>query len=595
MPRWMPLPPRVEDKLAEAGASAYSWYLAELMEHLDPDGSARARSARISWALHLGAVVASSAVLTVTSRSALVAVAAVLYLVAALPSRSRRWVADGRGIAVFIVVAFTAAFSPSFVVGLGVLAATAVAVLVAAVLATRAARRGALLALLAAGTATGSATRLLAPGWASALVALIVGVAAAYGTAYLLQGKRAMPPWPLSRVPKELYGVSALPDPPVDVPLLLRREVRAFESRAREERKRGARSRFEANIDIKKIGAAAERSTGLLLLGMKAGRGTRIVHDVVIPGATKGGNVDHAVLAQSGLWVLDSKKYGTVADPGTVRHVGGGVIAHVSERGTRDLAPTLNTLAWAVRGLRNEMRVPARGLMVVHGADVQPGLSILVPGDFATGEVHVDVIAAHHLPAYLDTAEPIMVKGQVDRAAWGFQKKLTSATTGREPQMTKPVGGAPVIAGPSRARAMAPLTPPEPAHEAPDETSVDEEMAALLPTSTYSGEPLDELVERRIGERWAQIAESEPAAPDDVPDTLRGIRRGTPLRHTEISADMATVQSVRLVALSSPRQGSKGPIVWACDPLQWRIHQQTERPVMSTPFELKNLSVEGDA
>lgn len=606
-----PLPLRVEEKITEAGASVYAWYVNEIAEQADPSGSRRMWSRRIETGgpALLGAV--GFTALAVLAGAWLPLLGALGCLVLAGVRVAGAKMPDWPVLALFAVPLVPAP-------GSGALACAGTAVAVAVVVWMTTVRVRALATsvfIVAASVTGGVAARLTRPSETVMLLAVCVGAAAALAAAHRLQGGHSMSPFPIRKVPAKVY-TSTLADPPVHAPVLLRSAVTAFQDRARHERRSGVRSSEDSRIDIKRIGGAAERQTALLLLGARHGS-LHAVHDVVLPDSTQGANADHVALTRAGFWVLDSKRFGTAADPGVVEHVGGGRIVHRSQRGQNDLASTLETLAWAVRGIRARMQTPARGLMVIHNAHVAPGLSILVPG--RDGEVLVDVVSARTLTAFIESAPPILSDDQVSSAGGMFRKRLVSSTTGRAPALVTSVGGAPTTPAPVAARRTPNWTsdsPPAdpaaaPATTTPDRPSpapstdpgplgmpgsrIEEERKAARDTLSYVGETPGERVERKVAERWAQMDEAEPAAPDDVDADLRGITRGTPLVHTTFSDDLSSIVTHDVVALSTPRQGADGPLVWACDPTQWVIHQSTGQPVMSTPLHVEDLSIRGES
>lgn len=602
-------PLRVENLLSQAGASVYAWYEAELEQHLDPYGRARRRGRVIETSVFLVSMaVATYAMAATSGHAVLIPFMAMVYLIV-------NWVI-GRGMAPAPWKA-TVALS-----ALSVSTATAqtqeqsvwigVGSIFGGVLLSRVVmhlyREVALVAFhVGAGVVGSVAVLTLGLGGSAGVAALMGGFLSGWVMAWVLQGRRAMSLLPV-RLRREQF-TWALPDPPSRLPLGLRKQAREFARRGVAERKVGARSPEAAAIDMKKIGGAGERKTGLLLLGLKRRRWTRIVHDVAIPGATKGGNADHVVLARSGGWVLDSKQFGSAKDPGVVRRTNTDEIVHVTGHRSRDLDQTLRTVAWAVRGIRREMQVPFRGLLVVHGAAVEDGLSVVVPGPGPLdGEVTVDVVAARHLVAYLDMAVAVMSPWEVSAAHWGFQAKLVSATTGLSPQMVAPLGGGPsempaarpvpqeregsagrslragavsVLHRAHSAAVMGPVEPPE----------VSKEPEVLPADPAYPGEELRDVASRRVRERWEQVDVAEPAAPDDVPDELRGLHRGVAMSHIGFTEDFSDVTSMDLVALSGPCQGVEGPFVWACTPQQWDVHQRTGRPVHAGTFPLEGIAI----
>lgn len=604
-------PLRVENLLSQAGASVYSWYEEELEERLDPAGKARGRSDGIEVAGFLGSLAVVTYCLAVTSgHSVLIPALATGYVLL-------NW-AFGRGFfpapwlmtVVLSMLSISSATTTeqrhNFWIGISV----GVAGVILSRLVMHAYREPVLVAFhIGAGMSGAIAVTTIGPGVLAGLLALAGGFLTGWVLGFFLQGRRAMSPFPV-RLRPEQYSLT-LPDPPTRLPFLLRRRARQFEQDGIVERKQRARSPEDAAIDIKKIGGAGERKTGLLLLGLQRGRWTRIVHDVDIPGATQGGNADHVILARSGGWVLDSKQFGSAKEPGLVRRTNTGEIAHVTAHGARDLGQTLRTVAWAVRGIRTEMQIPFRGLLVVHNAEVEAGLSVVVPGQGPVdGDVTVDVISAKYLIAYLDMAPSIMSAWALSAAHWGFQAKLVSATTGRPPQMVAPLGGGPSVM--PAARPAAQERPQKPvgamlkegitgvfqrrqgssAAVVHEQAETGDDQDQVLPADPiYPGEGPADMVDRRVRERWQQLEVSEPAAPDDVPDELRGLGRGIQVSHIGFTEDYSDVRSVDLVALSGPCHGLDGPFIWGCSPKQWAIHQQTGEPVMTTTFSLDGIVI----
>lgn len=610
-------PLRVENLLTEAGGSAYAWYEDELEQYLDSEGQTRRRSDAIEVAAFIsGLVVATYCVAASTGHAVLVPALSMAYLFANFGFGRGWFPAPWR---------MTLALSAIFFGVTGGTTSSGALVAVAALLfggliarnVMDAYRSPVFAVYLTVGSVVGSAGAFfVGPGWVAGLSGLAAGAIASSVAAYFLQGKRQMGLMPVSLRPEQYSWT--LPDPPTRLPFLLRRRARRFEEEAAAERKTGSRGQREAAIDIKKIGGAGERKTGLLLLGLKRGRWTRIVHDVGIPGASRGGNADHVVLARSGAWVLDSKQFGSSRNPGVVRRTNTGEIVHVTGHNSRNLDQTLRTAAWAVRGISNELRLPVRALLVIHNAEVEEGLSILVPGPSPDdGDVRVDVLPARHLVAYLDSAAPIMSRWKVSTAHWALQSNLVSATTGRPPQLVAPLGGGPNVPTPMRvsgkpydaqavaaahegtADAMGPPVEsgdPSPAsadnqrHERP--VSSPEEPEQVFPADPmHPGEGLEDMVNRRIRERWEQVRVSEPAAPDDVPDELRGVTRGVSVSYLGFNSDFTDVHSQDLVALSGPCQGIDGPFVWACSPAQWEAHQKTGDLVMASTVSLDGLAL----
>lgn len=104
--------------------------------------------------------------------------------------------------------------------------------------------------------------------------------------------------------------------------------------------------------------------------------------------------------------------------------------------------------------------------------------------------------------------------------------------------------------------------------------------------------------EQVLADRWADMIESDPAPPDDVPEPLRGLQAGDRITVTEVSERTLRATVRDLVATSSPRRGSavdsagrREVYVWACTPEAWVAHQQTKRPVALTNVALESVDL----
>jgi hypothetical protein len=135
-----------------------------------------------------------------------------------------------------------------------------------------------------------------------------------------------------------------------------------------------------------RIGADAERATARLLAAV--GRsGAIVLHDRAIPHARA--NIDTIVVAPSGVWTVDTKRWRRDQRV----HVHRGVLRCGPTEHTRAVAAN----RWAAGRVSRELArftaapVPVQPVIAVHGAAVPRGLT--VDG--------VDVVAAHHLPRLL--------------------------------------------------------------------------------------------------------------------------------------------------------------------------------------------------
>lgn len=598
----MAIPLRLENLLAEAGGSVYAWYEDAVLEQLDPDDQRRRRAERTVQVVFLAALIVATGALALAAHNLVVLVVAALYLL----------VSRVAGKALPPPPAWTVALS-ALTVAVGAADGIGMAVVGGAV--TLAAGWATLRCVVHVHHALAAAVFHLAvdvaaavvvwvggPGWGAVVVGVAVGMVVGWVTGWFSQGRRAMSPLPLRKLPPATF-TTVLPDPPSTLPTSLQRAVAEFEARGVDERHRGMRSRDEAAIDMKKIGGAGERQTALLLLGLRRGT-ARIFHDAEIPGATQGGNIDHLVVTRSGGWVLDSKRFGSVKDPGSVRRTNTGNIVHVTGHAARPLESTLRTLAWAIRGVGAGLRVPLRGLLVIHNADVDPGLSVVVPPPSGEqGDVQIDIIPATHVVSYLDAAPEVMSRAELAAAVTALRTRLVSATHGSRPRVVTSLGGGPtvqlaVVPGSQdhESRSGAQMlreqvseawarTRPEPDHPAPDNPPA---TSSVVGRAAEAASPA--FAAQRLREQWAQMDLSEPASPDEVPDELRGLCRGSRVTRVGFNASNTDLVSQDLVCVTGPcHRPAGGPFVWICHPDQWDVHAATGQQVAVSTVPVSDL------
>lgn len=584
-------PLRVENRLSEAGGSAYAWYYYLLEQHLDPDGTMRRRSNWVTGALiAVGYLIIAISHLATGKALAVCAGLIMLVLLASAPIRGwfRGRDADtwfGEILPLSAPVSIWAAgilicTTHGFWAGL----VTAVIGLALTMFTATWARQATMHLYLITATTLGA----LIPGVPGALIALVLGFFAGWVFAWWRHGKRTMG-WAPAHMDPDQFDWT-VPDPPTSMPYRLACEARAFEAEGRRQRKNRTRGQAEADIDVKKIGGAGERKTALKLLGLEKGS-ARIIHDVLVPGSDRGANLDHLVFTRGGGWALDSKQFGSKARPGRVYRDETGDIVHESAWGDRSMAGSLKTLAWAASAVGQTLNVPMRGVLVVHTAAVEPGLSVRVdrPAPGVSAMV-VDIVSSDYVVAYLGHAQPVMSSHHVSAFGWKAHNELVSAGSFHRPRVVTPIGGGPGRATPSR---------PVP-QEKPTETpagfmgqAARSVMGAVTPSGTqnFPGENAMAFSARKVRERWGFISDSEPAAPDDVPVELRDVTAGTPLVNLGFTNDGQDIYSRNLVALSAPCQGTDGPFVWACAPEQWEVHQSTGRPVYAVTYKVDDVAV----
>ena len=112
-------------------------------------------------------------------------------------------------------------------------------------------------------------------------------------------------------------------------------------------------------------GAAGERRLGDLLDRLAAGGRISVLHDRGLPGSSA--NIDHLVVAASGVWVIDAKNY-----TGRVEVVDRGGAAHGRPAGRRRARRTS-----LVAGARRQCNAVARVLPPLHPDVVVYGALLL--------------------------------------------------------------------------------------------------------------------------------------------------------------------------------------------------------------------------
>lgn len=413
-------------------------------------------------------------------------------------------------------------------------------------------------------------------------------------------GVRSLPrPW--ARVDADDLRASP-PSPPTRLPWLVRLVKSREVADAPDEVRR------------KKIGADGERRTAIILLALRRGRGTRIAHDVAIPGADSA-NADHVVLARSGLFVIDSKQYGRRDDPGIVTYdQGSRKIVHRTSRGSRSIEKSLRTAAWAVEGIGNLVGVQGRAVLAIHNAAVAKNLVVERNG------IEVEIIPTWSLPSRIDQSQNVLSWSQLAAATMSMYR-LKSSTTGRSPLITSPRGAtsaatqamrgldseATASEAPRPAATHRPYAPPRaqgghrtrptptpsPAPRSAARPQREEKPTPAVPVATaapasqqprsaqgtQSSRATEPVLsaQDRVADRWEQMRLSEPAPLDEVEESLRGLRRGTEIVLIEFSAN--DVQSRDMVAMTGVCGSIEGNYIWYCTPEQYHIHRTSGRKV----------------
>jgi hypothetical protein len=143
-----------------------------------------------------------------------------------------------------------------------------------------------------------------------------------------------------------------------------RREDSVLAQHPRTGRIRLALSRDPQSISAWEQGARGERHVGGLLDGLRP-RGILTLHDRKIPGSSA--NIDHIVVAPSGVWVVDAKHYtGRVERRG---RFSGDVRLYVDGKNRTQLAAAMNRQVDVVRIALGAYNVPVHAVLCFVGGE----------------------------------------------------------------------------------------------------------------------------------------------------------------------------------------------------------------------------------
>lgn len=589
-PRRHDFPGHLARLIEEAGASAYRWHEEELAAWVDKAGYWRT----LSTVLHRGTLVALVAVLCwflATPVALMPALGAVVLVLTWAWTRFRSvpWPAS----MLALLVALDPLGEEVNEVLLGPVAVSALGLFLIRP------RFRSMSALIAATLVAGAGEFALSVETYGVLATLLVLVV--YGVAAWLSGLRSLPqPW--ARLSKDDLQARP-PSPPSHLPWLVRR-VKA------------AKIKNEpGEIKRKKIGADGERRTAMILLALRRGRRTRIAHDVMVPGA-KTANADHVVLARSGLYIIDSKQFGSRDDPGEVTYdMSSRTIVHRTRRGSRSIESSLKTAAWAVEGISNLVGVQGRAILAIHNAHVSGNLRIERNG------ISIEIIPAMSLLDRIDGAPASVNVAQFAAGRMGMVR-MRSATTGSSPQIVAPRGlsgqgktfakalvtdlTSPEVEVSGKRARRTPEPRPEPAAEQARPEREKPRTAVLgrsasvspatveMPTATTVSQPTPEVEPPillspadRISDQWHHMRMSSPAPLDDVEEAFRDLRRGDALYLIEFTD--SDVKTKDVIAISGVCEGSDGHFVWVCGPEQYQVYVDTGKEVSITTVSVKQL------
>lgn len=610
-------PPRVLNRLSEAGASAYVWYESELIKHIDPNSRWSKWSDRISAAGLLLVVVVTA--FGMGTRAMWVGfMAAAVLTVSMLMSRGNRIHSiPAFGLSVFF------GWNP-FVV-----AALCVQMIYRRWLPPNqaAALPVASMVLVAVGLAGhpepwrfwGVAALLL-------VTPLLVAQITTEGGLRELVRRPGTISLPINYLPRPATRIPWLFTAPLPMAGELKRHrdegvalIKTLEegdpSKGSKRFDLSALNHQERDIAKKRTGGLAERKTGLILLGLKRTRGARFVHDVDLPGADRA-NIDHVAVTRAGVFVIDTKNFGSPSDPGTVR-LQGGRLTHERKDGSHNLDQSISTLEWACTATRELIGHPTvTGVMVVHNAAVEAGIAL-----HRQDGVTIYVICAEKLLSLLEDGGPekpsVVDENGKPKGTWsrlGGWTRWMMACAGNQwqrwrhfyPNLRKfrssTNGGAPVVLSPlglnvqPRIRWSRPDETPSVADGRQPRQPIPKPAEPSPPIAPDPLPPVDPVAQmtEAVDSRWEEMMVSEPAAPDDVGPDLRGVRRGTPITVVEFADDDFTWHD--MVAMSGPCHASQDdpPFVWACTPEQFEHFTKTGMRVTVVTVPLPKIMVGSD-
>lgn len=395
----------------------------------------------------------------------------------------------------------------------------------------------------------------------------------------------------------------------------------------------------------KAAGAYGERKTGVFLLGLPRGRGVTILHDVALPGAREA-NIDHLVVStnregQPCVHVIDSKFYGPSRlpskrhphgqEPGEVTYsaASGGYVFRLGAS-TREIDQSIKTALWGAEMVQKVTSIEdVRVIMAIHNADVAPYLT------FSQGGTRVDILSAWEVVDHIEAESPAVSRSWRDRLPGSpagllspiqdakLRQGFTAAVGNQPPMATAPLGrtraakqfmaeqaaqarGSAAQTSASRAPVREtvpePVVPPAPAVQDPSEVflaadrafsgPVGEEWASDTPprppVAAAASAP------ERVEELWEQMRNSVPAPLDDVPGPYQRIVRGTPLTITGFDEERGPLAR-DVVAVTGVCSGAPGHLfLWYCSVEGWKRYEQTKTPMIISTIGIDSVVVRGE-
>lgn len=534
-PAWVSL------KIRDAGSSAFAWGESELLSIIDPAGKLQ----QLTTAINTAAILAASSILialgfSINTASGLLTVVAVA--AGLIHHHARDW----------SPLTLTAALIALWPLGSGALGMVSLGLLAGiGVLAYLQSPQSRIVVFVAV------AGSLLVSG--SGLPGMVPAVLAA-GLLWGLLAAGIIRPKVGNDLPFQRPG-----PPPSTIPWLIRvikrREIRNAPNEIRR----------------KTLGAAGERSTALRLLGLQGQSrfGVRMraksvaVHDIASLDAGKTrANLDHLVLTSGGLFVLDTKVFASGSSVSVVAENGDVVVAQDGQ--PKSILPLIVALARECIATRDALSHEAVGFLVIHGARVPRGISVL----FEREGVTVEVIDQKDLIGRLDPPRRGGMPSREYAALSRAIRNIPSASGGRSVPV-RPLR----LTFANRPRITAPANPAL-------------TLPALEQSKAGSGATDTVRLPDAIQSDWDSMLATPPAPLDLVEEDMRGMRRGQGFEVFAITQDLS---SYRLYAMSGPSQGADGGLfVWATDGANWEAFQETNRPVALTRVPVGHIIITAD-
>lgn len=176
--------------------------------------------------------------------------------------------------------------------------------------------------------------------------------------------------------------------------------------------------RLKKQIVALRLGRDGEKAVGQFLEGLREG-GARVFHDV--PG--EGFNLDHVVISQRGLFVVETKTWSKPFPEARVSLIDG-VLRTAGQRPDRDpIAQVRAQMSWLARVLEESTgkRFPVRGALVFPGWFVDPELTRAFDG--------IWVLEPKALPSFIEREDLVLSTQDVPLAAFHLSRLIRSSVT----------------------------------------------------------------------------------------------------------------------------------------------------------------------